>query len=73
MAVERHIATSQLLIHKSVSAATWTVYSKVWQEKRDLVSEVGGALVRRMGCNSYFILSAGILNAGFLSLLCHGS
>lgn len=30
-AVECCIATSQFLIRKSVSAATWTAYSKVWQ------------------------------------------
>lgn len=62
--MEHRIATSQLLIRKFISVAIWTVYSKVWQEWRGLVSEVGGALVRRMGYICYFILSAGILNAG---------
>lgn len=40
--MEHRIATSQFLIRKLVSAATWTAYSKVWQEWGDLVSEVGG-------------------------------
>lgn len=55
--MEHRIATAHLLMRKSVSTATWTAYTKVWQEWKDLLKEVGDGSPAELGVDLllYFI------------------
>lgn len=55
--MEHRVATAQLLIGRSVLAATWQAYSKVWLEWDVLVREVGDGVcdASRVHLLLYFI------------------